>query len=206
MTNYSTVLSETVSIREEIKIYIKNPFNPENLKQLSALGEKRWVNWRYKIGDRDDELKKDTKVPYSTTGWKTDVTNPKNWSTLEEVLSVNDRFDGIGIAFDDRLLGIDIDHCLKNGIITHEKKEKIEAFLAKLNSYVETSPSNEGLHGFLSLTAPLDLTGRHRHEPFELYADKRFFTVTSSSYGELKPVRAVTPEEALSILAIIDFP
>lgn len=165
--------------------------------------EKRWVNYRtLKVQNRI------TKIPFSPiTKRKASSTDPRDWGTYEEALSVNKA--AVGIVFDQSqiLLGIDIDHCLQinTNIIEHEHKQEIAQLIIESDTYTEISPSGTGLHLYLSLTAPLSLDA-NRHGSFECYTSGRYFTFTAVSYKEALPVRTVTPEEALQLLAIIGYP
>jgi predicted P-loop ATPase len=115
----------------------------------------------------------------------------------------------VGIVFtkDQTLLGIDIDHCLKEGtsIIDHEEKEKIVQLIIEADSYTEISPSRTGLHIYLALDASLKLVA-NRHANFEAYTSGRYFTYTGNSYKEEKSIRTVTTKEALALLSIIGYP
>lgn len=168
--------------------------------------EKRWVNWRYETIDG-----KITKVPYAINNTKDPINDtkastadPLTWSTYEDAIKAS---SNVGIVFvpDQMLLGIDIDHCLEGNVIVHEEKEKIEKLIKEANTYTEISPSNKGLHLFLSLTAPLHLIA-NRKGLFEAYTSGRFFTVTNNPYKEVLPVRTVAPDEAIALLSIIGYP
>lgn len=155
--------------------------------------EKRWISWKYKLVDG-----KKTKIPLGSS------TDPNTWSIYTHLATTN-----VGIIFtpDQKLLGIDVDHCLENGIIVHEQKHQIMQLLLEADTYTELSPSGTGFHIFLELKEPFPITdGNHKKAPYELYTDKRFFTVTNIPFGEEKPVRLVSAEEAKAILSIIDFP
>lgn len=149
------------------------------IKQYSK--HKIWINW---FGN---------KIPIGSS------TDPSTWSTFEKL----SKGKAVGIVFSPEklLLGIDIDHCLVDGKIVHEKKEEIASLLLEADTYTEYSPSKTGLHLFLALTAPLTL-GRNKVAPFEAYSSGRYFTVTGEPYIEDKEVRMVTPEEALRILSL----
>lgn len=168
---------------------------------VSTFGEqKRWVNWRHET----KEDGKVTKVPYAIDGAMASTTNPLTWSIYEDAIKASSQ---VGIVFmpDQLLLGIDLDHCLEGNVITHEEKEKIEQLIKEANTYTEISPSNTGLHLFLTLTAPLKLIA-NREGPFEAYTSGRFFTVTNNPYKEALSVRTVTPDEAIALLSIIGYP
>lgn len=162
--------------------------------------EKRWVNWRpLKVKGRI------TKIPYSTNGRKASSTDDATWSTYDRV---KEKSENIGISFspDKKLLGIDIDHCLKDNKIEHDQKEIIAQLILEADTYTEISPSGEGLHLFLDLTAPLELNS-NKHAPYEAYTEGRYFTVTEKSFHrEPQPIRTVSPEEAQNLLSIIGYP
>lgn len=161
--------------------------------------EQQWVNWRF-----ETVKGKKTKIPYSIEGYKASSTDPRTWATLADARAASDK---IGIVFtpEKKLLGIDIDHCLEDGKIVHEKKDEILAFLKAVNSYTEVSPSGTGLHAFLVIDAPLDLTA-HKKAPYELYTSGRFFTVTSERFGKVRPMRTVSVAEAQKLLTMIGYP
>ena len=174
---------------------------------VSTFGEqKRWVNWKYETVDG-----KITKVPYAINGTKDAINDkkastidPLTWSIYEDAIKASSQ---VGIVFmpDQLLLGIDLDHCLEGNVIAHEEKEKIEQLIKEANTYTEISPSNKGLHLFLSLTDPLKLIA-NRKGSFEVYTSGRFFTVTNNPYKEALHVRTVTPDEAIALLSIIGYP
>lgn len=170
----------------------------EGILQNAFGKQKRWVTWKYK------EIEgKQTKIPYQLNGAKASSTNPETWSAYEDL----EDLPNIGIVFtpDQLLLGIDIDHCLEGNEIVHPEKEKIEEFIKQANTYTEISPSNTGLHLYLSLTEPLQLV-QHKKAPFEIYTSGRYFTVTNNSYQQIRDVRTVSLEEASALLAVIGYP
>lgn len=165
--------------------------------------EKRWVNWKLK------KLKgKQTKIPYAVTGRMASSTDEKDWSTYDVAKKSS---ENIGIVFTPQqdLLGIDIDHCInkENNSIQHEQAEKIANLILEADTYTEISPSGEGLHLFLKLAGGKLALSSNKRAPFEAYTSGRYFTVTEKVYGkESRDVRTVSHEEALRLLAIIDYP
>lgn len=154
--------------------------------------EKRWVNWNYQTKDG-----KKTKVPIGSS------TDETTWSTYNELNQSLPK--GIVFTPDKNLLGVDIDSCVLDGFITHEKKDVIEVLIEQADTYVELSPSKKGLHIFLKVSEPLTLVA-NKKSPFECYTSGRFFTVTGESFGEEKEIRTVSIAEAISILSIIGYP
>ena len=175
-------------------------------KLIERFGEeKRWTNWRLETVNE-----KQTKVPYFSKTKKSESNNPSTWRTYEEVFDASNNggnnFSGVGIFFkeDKLLLGVDIDHCVNDGKIEHEKKDIIEKFIKESNTFIEISPSNTGLHLFFEMKTPLDLVA-HKKAPFEVYNNLRYLTVTNNIYSN-KTIRVVTPEEVTTLLSIIGYP
>ena len=179
---------------------IENHNKGTNILAQTFGEEKRWVNWKYE----EIEKGKITKLPISIDGQAASSTDPLTWSTYGEVINVS---QDVGIIFtpDQLLLGIDLDHCLEEGLIVGEQKENIEQLIKKADTYIEISPSNTGLHLYLALTDPLQLIAS-KHAPFEAYTWKRFFTVTNNPYKKALGIRVVTPDEAKALLSIIGYP
>lgn len=161
--------------------------------------ESRWVTWRL-----EERKGKKTKLPYQITGKLASSTDPTTWSTYEEVTA---KFKNVGITFhDEMILAVDIDHCLNaDGKIVHAMRKEIIELIKAADTYTEISPSGTGLHLYLALSSPLALE-TNRHDNFECYTSGRYFTVTQNSFKAEKPVRTITPDEALGILKIIQYP
>lgn len=166
--------------------------------------EKRWVVWSL-----EEVNGRQTKVPYSITGKRASSTDEATWTIYEKAKAASEFFSGIGVVFTpaQTLLGIDIDHVLSpKGVLEHADKGAIAKLIQDARTYTEISPSGTGLHLYLALSGPLALDA-NRHAPFEAYTDGRYFTFTENSYHKkAKPIRTVTKEEALRLLAIIGYP
>lgn len=164
----------------------------------------RWVNWKLTTVNG-----RKTKVPVSPrTGRAASSTKASDWTTFDEARKKNKDAIGITFAPDQLLLGIDIDKVLKEGTteIIGEQAQSIAQLIIEADTYTEISPSGTGLHLFLRLTSPLSLDAS-RHEPFEAYTDGRYFTVTQAPYkGYNKPVREVSPQQAIELLQIVGYP
>lgn len=161
--------------------------------------QKRWVNYRLeKVND------KITKVPYSINGSKASSVDYSTWATYDEAKKVSDQ---VGIMFGKKktLLGIDLDKIIKDRVIFHEDKEKIELFIKEANTYCELSPSKTGLHLFLEIDKAIELKA-NRKGNYECYASGRYFTFTGEVFGEEKEVRKVSPEEAERVLGFLGYP
>jgi len=115
---------------------------PDPLKE-----RRQWMMWRF---EHPTGRKKPTKVPYQTNGQKGKSNEQATWNTFEACCAALKKggFDGIGFAFakGDGLTGIDVDHCIDaNG----EPEPWVNDILAQFsNTYIEVSPSGNGLHIF----------------------------------------------------------
>lgn len=163
--------------------------------------DRRWVN--YKLEKVKEKL---TKVPYNPhTKYKAKSNDSSTWGTYNQAKSVSDKV-GIVFEYDKRLLVIDIDHCIEDGEIKHEKKEEIQNLLTLCNTYTEISPSLTGLHLWINVNEPYVLKA-NRREPWEIYNSGRFMTVTELPYKDYNiPIRNVSTDEMTSILETIGYP
>ncbi len=121
------------------------------------------------------------KIPVQLSGAGASSTDPATWTTFPNVKAayLAGGFDGIGIVLsdDDDLVCWDFDHCLDaDGRITDPK---IEAYVERLASYTEVSPSGTGLHVFVRGKLPPQ--GR-KNGPCEVYDSKRYMTVTGRRF------------------------
>ncbi len=162
---------------------------------IKTFGEqKRWVSWSYQtIGGRE------TKVPLG----KSD--DASTWSTLTDLRAQGKNDVGLMFGLKKQLLGIDIDHCVKDGNLDHPDADQIFDLLKVADTYCEISPSGTGLHLYLQIEEPLDLLAK-KHAPYEFYTNRRYFTVTFNPFGIERPVRTVNVAEANEILAITGYP
>ena len=169
----------------------------------SVFREKRcWVNW--KLEERDGKL---DKVPKRSNGQGNAKPNdPSTWSTFADVDAIKNHFSGIGVMLDNKILGIDLDHCIVNGEVSRE----VSLFIEKAHTYTEISPSNTGLHVYLCLTEPMTLirnkSPRGVGSDYECYVTGRWFTYSGNPWKESYSIRTVTPEEALKLLEVLGYP
>lgn len=141
---------------------------PEELKL-----RKTWVCWRWQ-----KRKGKWTKPPYDVkTGELASPTDPSTWATLPEAIAKIGKYDGIGIALEDGLCGVDLDKCVD------PKTAQIEPWarevVADLNSYTEITPSGTGLHVLVFARLPEE--GRRKRN-VEVYGpgSPRYFTMTGN--------------------------
>jgi primase-polymerase (primpol)-like protein len=148
-----------------------------------------WVNWRY--GERNG---KPTKLPVGPSGQPASTTDPRTWSSLEDVLGPSVRADGIGFVFTGEvgpdglcIGGIDLDDLSKRreeeaddgGMVRRKQRaSRIVHEARSRGAYIEISPSGGGLH-ILGRMRPLP-KGIHR-DSVEMYTSGRYFTLTTKS-------------------------
>lgn len=136
-------------------------------KQLPAelRGADRWVRWM------------PDKRPITAEGWPASSTDPKTWSSYEEIR----QYPRIGYVLGKGIGCIDLDHCLVDGKPTPEAA----AFLAKVPAtYIEISPSGDGLHVWGLLA---EATGTRRKVDglsIETYSRRRYITVTGRRFAD----------------------
>jgi len=140
---------------------------------------RQWVCWRLEI----DKNGRDIKIPYNPeTGRKASSSNPATWRSYAEAEYAKEKhlFNGIGFVFTTEcgIIGIDLDHCLVDG----KPNDMAAMILAKLPpTYIEISPSGEGLHIFLKGKMPSS-GNRNNKNGVEMYSSGRYFTVTGSRW------------------------
>ncbi|MEH7105724.1 phage/plasmid primase, P4 family [Bacillus velezensis] len=159
---------------------------PQELKNAP-----QWILWR-----SEERNGKKTKVPYQIDGSMAQSSNKRTWSTFATIMKFfnEQEYDGIGFMFskDDPFIGIDIDHCVNDGVLSPFAQEIIQT----VSSYTEYSPSGEGVHiiakGKLPLRGPG--TGRKNTDKgLEVYRHGRYFTFTGHSL-DIGPVEERTEE------------
>jgi hypothetical protein len=138
-----------------------------------------WVCWRLE----PDKNNRPAKVPYCpATGRKANSGNPATWSSLELALRARAQYDysGVGFVFTEQsgVVGVDVDHCLEDGKLNKTASD----ILAKLPpTYIEISPSGQGLHIFLRGALPAG-GNRNAKNGVEVYAKSRYFTMTGKRW------------------------
>jgi putative DNA primase/helicase len=157
------------------------PVRGENIPgELKALPQ--WVVWRGEL--RDGRV---AKIPYRADGTgRASSTDRNTWSSFISVIGAYRAggFDGIGFVFarDGGLVGIDLDHCITDGVVELDAQTLID----DLNSYAEVSVSGSGIHVIVKGSLPGDKG--HRRGGVEMYSRGRYFTVTGAVWGNLKPI------------------
>jgi primase-polymerase (primpol)-like protein len=92
-----------------------------------------------------DKKGRATKVPYNVlTGYKAksnDISTFTDFITTTTVAQ-SGKYDGIGVGLFDNLCAIDIDDCVKDGVLS----EMAQDIINTMNAYTEYSPSGNGVH------------------------------------------------------------
>jgi putative DNA primase/helicase len=144
-------------------------------------GLRQWVVWREEQRNGD----KPTKIPYTIGGRHASTKDPDTWTTYNAARQAKG-FDGVGFVFTaaDPYVGLDLDGCLDNqGELKPWARPIVKRFRG---TYAEFSPSGRGLHIICKGT----LSGGKGRQiavgggRVELYADRRFFTVTGKVFRE----------------------
>lgn len=144
---------------------------PAELKVL-----KHWAVWKTeKTVDGHEK-----KVPYYTLKIHADVSRPETWLSFDSAVRLLNKypeFEGLSFCLtaDLGITGVDYDDTIReDGEFDTAKLEEIKA----LGSYVEISPSYQGLRAFCYARLPND-KGRHSTKyNIELYSSSKFLSVT----------------------------
>lgn len=151
---------------------------PEYLKENAS-----WCLWKYETRNN-----KETKIPFNpTTDGYASVNDPKTFTSFYKASEKLSSYDGLGIRVDGKLVAIDFDNCVINGVLNDLAKEIVSHFP---QSYIEFSPSGKGLRLFTSLTNSITYNNdiyRMKTKEVEVYVagfTNRFVTVTGLVYQE----------------------
>ncbi len=173
---------------------------PDDLKARA-----QWVVWKFELRGE-----KWTKIPYQThsPGQKAKADVPSTWAGFDVAWAVYlaGGFDGIGYEFavDDPYFGVDVDDCLRAGVVMPWAESHVHALLA---SYGEVSPSGKGLKFIARGKLPSDrgtrreALGPHGTGALELYDHGRFFTITGDVFGSSGTI-ADLPDVAVSLYGV----
>jgi primase-polymerase (primpol)-like protein len=119
------------------------------------------------------------KIPLTYDDHIASSTNPSTWCSFD---LANNSTAGVGLGFvlnGDGIVCIDIDHCIANGQVADWAQGFMDTLPA---TYVETSPSGDGLHIWGTGSLPfggrrIKITGGE----LEVYGDGRYLTVTGQA-------------------------
>ena len=162
---------------------------PAELKQL-----RRWVGYRL-VPDKDGG--KPRKMPLNAVNGQGARSNdPTTWTDYGTAKDAAEKYgyNGIGFMFlkDDGYVGIDIDHCYDPA--TNTFNETATAIMTRQNTYMEFSPSGDGVHLYFKGTKPKG-TSKNTENGVEMYDSVRYFTVTDQQVpGSLDTVAEALPD------------
>lgn len=163
---------------------VRDKHIPEPLRLLP-----QWVLWQYVNINGENR-----KVPKQINGRNASSTDPNTWTDFQKALEIA-RKKGIGIGFvvteNDNIVGLDLDHVIKDGKIEAWAQEIIDL----LDSYTEISPSGEGIRIFVMGKIPRDFIHSNKlgNSKFEFWESGRYLTVTGHAINEA-PIREVDLE------------
>jgi hypothetical protein len=179
---------------------------PPELKTL-----KNWVMWAPVWNGS-----KWTKRPIQISGYGASTTNPKHWSSFDDVQRAYEcavargymelrgtpvqqvPVGGVGFVFDGKpdadglvFAGVDLDKVISGREITSLAEERIQ----RLGSYTERSVSGGGYH---IIVRARPLASGIAHGGVEMYTSGRYFTMTGRAPENAKIVDAPAPFAALA--------
>ena len=145
----------------------------------------QWVVWK-----AERRSGKWTKVPYRAADARTKAKcdDPRTWGTFEQAIAWAAEVQGVGYMFsaEDPFTGVDLDGCID--VQTGELHPAACEVLEQLGGYQERSPSDTGLHAIVRGKLIGD-RNRTSETPwggvFEVYDQRRFFTVTGNGEGAI---------------------
>ncbi|MBE3550331.1 MAG: hypothetical protein IMX03_03770 [Brockia lithotrophica] len=160
----------------------------------------RWIFWR--MVDRNGRK---TKVPVGEDGHPISLKDERHWKTLDELERMkNDSLhDGVGFVFTakDGLIGIDLDNAFENPFDAKSVKPWAREILERFReAYITWSPSGKGVHIILLGTWGQGHRRKLGDGGIEVYADKRFFTMTGLLVEGYSTPKLVEAPEALEWL------
>ncbi len=147
----------------------------------------RWVCWK-----KEKRGGKDTKVPYvaDTHNMCASATDPATWRSYQEAVALAEegRYSGVGFALGEEIpyVCIDLDHCIEKGTLIEPAASIVEMVQASGGTYIEISPSGEGLHvwgRYEGITLPGGKPGI-RKNGIEIYRNGRYITVTGNAFDD----------------------
>ena len=161
---------------------------------MELKGLQRWVCWRL-VPEASGG--KPRKVPLNAmNGQGAKSNDPATWTDYKTAREAADKYGYTGVGFiflkEDGYVGIDIDHCYDaaNGTFN----ETAQAIMARQNTYMEFSPSGDGVHLFFKGTKP-EGSAKNTESGVEMYDSARYFTVTEKQIdGSLDIVAEALPD------------
>jgi len=126
------------------------------------------------LAARNRWLRHDRKRPIQVSGAPASSTDERTWTTYDRARA-SAAGDGLGFALGDGIACIDLDHCLVDGVLADWAEPIVRACRG---TYMEISPSGEGLHIF----GYAHVGKGRRRNGIEVYDRDRYMTVTMRRY------------------------
>lgn len=136
------------------------------------------------------------KVPLTTYGKAASSTDPATWCSYRDAIASR---AGVGVGFvlnGDGIACIDLDHCLTDGVVAPWAQAILERLPA---TYIEVSPSGDGLHVFGHATVGRGRRVRVEGGRAEIYDRGRYITVTRDRFND-SPARLADISEVIASL------
>lgn len=134
---------------------------------VEMIAERRWVRRNAR------------KMPLTVTGRNASSTNPATWATYAEAQK-SSIGAGLGFVLGGGIGCIDLDHCFEGGKLAGWAQEIVDACPS---TYMEVSPSGDGLHIFGLLPEGGGRNIRKGARAVEFYSVGRYMTVTGERFG-----------------------
>lgn len=156
-----------------------------------------WVCWRYV--DRGQDRKPDKQPVNPRTLHNAGVHWQNTWAPFalayQTYLAYRNNIHGIGFVLtsDDPYVAVDLDGCVQGQAL----EEQAARLVRTLNSYCEVSPSGQGLR---ILVASPEFGANHRQPGLEVYAQRRYVTITGHHLVETPTQIAIIPPDQLTSL------
>ncbi len=150
---------------------------PQELKDYS-----QWVCWKA-VPKKDKPGEFDKILVNPMNNRNASSTDPKTWTSFDKALETFEKhkgngLNGIGYVFsaDDPFIGMDLDHCVNPE--TQQPNDQADAWIDKLFSYTEITPSGTGIHTWVKGKKPGPRC--KQGNTFELFENAKFYTVTGN--------------------------
>lgn len=171
---------------------LQEPFDPSSVPFVASFdslpdypifrhlkSRRQWVSWKYEAKIDKDGNEGWTKPPVSPNSpFKASTSNRATWGTYDQAVAKSIKFGLAGVGYvltaDDNFSGADLDGCRNSE--TGELDEWAAEIVALNETYVEVSPSGEGLRFFWE--GKIDAAIVFKPASVEIYATGRYLTIT----------------------------
>jgi len=162
---------------------------------LELRASSRWITWEIRDGGK---FPLNAKTGRGQRGFLDD---PAIWSTFAYVSKRKpspSKEEGWALIVGSPFVVVDIDECVEDGKINNRGANIIKQLPA---TYAELSPSGNGLHLWYRCAKHEELPAQSV-AAFEVYARRRFMTVTGNRVGTIETLTELSVTDALSIFRL----